>query len=190
MAKVGYKRVSTVDQKTDRQLDGMNFDKMFEDKVSGKDTNRPALQTMLEYLREGDELYVHSLDRLGRNTADLIELMNRLKEMGVTVHFHKQGLTFKPDTSNPMNELMFTMLAAFSQFERELMLERQREGIAKAKEEGKYKGRPLSDGIDREGIYNARKQGMSYRKIAEQFGVALSTVQRILRETDMGVRTY
>ena len=134
MQKVAYKRVSTVEQKTDRQLDGMTFDKVFEDKVSGKDINRPALQEMLEYVREGDELYIHSLDRLGRNTADLIELMNQLRAKGVTVKFVKQGLEFKPDTSNPMTDLMFTMLAAFSQFERELMLERQREGIAKAKE--------------------------------------------------------
>lgn len=189
MAKVAYKRVSTAEQKTARQLDGTTFDKVFEDKVSGKDTNRPALQAMLDYIREGDELYVHSLDRLGRNTADLIELMNKLRAKGVTVVFDKQGLTFKPDASNPINDLMFTMLAAFSQFERELMLERQREGIAKAKEEGKYKGRPLSDGVNREGIYNARKQGMSYRKIAEEFGVALSTVQRVIRESDIGART-
>src|SRR5690606_12682400 len=97
------------DQNTARQLDGMTFDKVFEDKVSGKDIKRPALQAMLEYVRAGDELYVHSLDRLGRNTADLIELINTLKEKGVTVIFDKQGLMFKPDASNPMNDLMFTM---------------------------------------------------------------------------------
>lgn len=190
MAKVGYKRVSTVEQKTDRQLDGMKLDKVFEDKVSGKDTNRPALQVMLEYLREGDELYVHSLDRLGRNTADLLELINRFKDMGVTVHFTKQGLDFKPDSNNIADKLMFTMLAAFSEFERELLLERQREGIARAKAEGKYKGRPMSEAVDRQGIYNARKQGMSFRKIADQFNVALSTVQRVLSETDIGVQTH
>lgn len=180
MAKVAYKRVSTVEQKTDRQLDGMTFDKVFEDKVSGKDTNRPALQAMLEYLREGDELYVHSLDRLGRNTADLLELINRLKEMGITVHFDKQGLTFKSDSNNFADKLMFTMLAAFSEFERELMLERQREGIAKAKAEGKYKGRPAT--VDKEAIFKEWKQGKSYRKVAKEFNVALSTVQRAVDE--------
>lgn len=184
MAKVAYKRVSTVEQKTNRQLDGMTFDKVFEDKVSGKDTNRPALQAMLEYLREGDELYVHSLDRLGRNTADLLELISRLKDMGVTVHFTQQSLDFKPDTSNKMNDLMFTMLAAFSQFERELMLERQREGIARAKEEGKYKGRPLSKTVDREGILKALQEGMSFRNVAKQFEVSLSTVQRVLSASE------
>ncbi|MEG3541388.1 recombinase family protein, partial [Acinetobacter radioresistens] len=98
MSKVAYKRVSTADQNTARQLDSMTFDKVFEDKISGKDVNRPALQAMLEYVRDGDELYVHSLDRLGRNTADLIELVNKLKDKGVTIIFEKQGLKFKPDT--------------------------------------------------------------------------------------------
>ena len=105
MSKVAYKRVSTADQNTARQLDSMTFDKVFEDKISGKDVNRPALQAMLEYVRDGDELYVHSLDRLGRNTADLIELVNKLKDKGVTIIFEKQGLKFKPDTSNPMNTI-------------------------------------------------------------------------------------
>jgi DNA invertase Pin-like site-specific DNA recombinase len=178
MAKVAYKRVSTVEQKTERQLDGLSFDRVFEDKVSGKDINRPELSAMLDYIREGDELYIHSLDRLGRNTTDLINLMNILREKGVTVIFNKQGLTFKPDASNPMNELMFTMLAAFSQFERELMLERQREGITKAKAEGKYKGRPAT--VDKEAIIKARAEGKSFRAIAKECKVALSTVQRVL----------
>lgn len=179
MAKFAYRRVSTTDQKTDRQLDGMTFDEEFEDKVSGKDVNRPALQEMLRYIRKGDELYVHSLDRLGRNTADLIALMNQLKEKGVTVIFVKNKMTFSPDTSNPMNDLMFTMLAAFSQFERELMLERQREGIAKAKDEGKYKGRPAT--VDKEAIVQALKDGKSFRKVAKEFEVSLSTVQRAVK---------
>ena len=178
MAKVAYKRVSTVEQKTERQLVGLSFDRVFEDKVSGKDIKRPELSAMLDYIREGDELYIHSLDRLGRNTTDLINLMNILRDKGVTVIFNKQGLTFKPDASNPMNELMFTMLAAFSQFERELMLERQREGIAKAKAEGKYKGRPAT--VDKEAIIKARADGKSFRAIAKECKVALSTVQRVL----------
>lgn len=180
MSKIAYKRVSTADQNTARQLDGMIFDKIFEDKVSGKDTNRPSLQAMLEYIREGDELYVHSLDRLGRNTADLIELINKLREKKVTVIFDKQGLIFKPETSNPMNDLMFTMLAAFSQFERELMLERQKEGIAKAKAEGKYKGRIKK--IDDTAIKIAmNKEGASFRSVARELGISLSTVQRAMK---------
>lgn len=181
MAKVAYKRVSSIGQNTERQLDGMIFDKVFEDKVSGKDTKRPALQAMLEYIREGDELYIHSLDRLGRNTADLIELMNQLKAKGVTVIFIKNKMTFSPDTSNAMNDLMFTMLAAFSQFERELILERQREGIAKAKEAGKYKGR--SKTIDNETIRKTvTQEGLSYRKTAKKLEISLSTVQRAMKE--------
>ncbi|MDY6449901.1 recombinase family protein [Acinetobacter faecalis] len=104
--------------------------------------------------------------------------MNILREKGVTVIFNKQGLIFKPDSSNPINELMFTMLVAFSQFERELMLERQREGIAKAKAEGKYKGRPAT--VDKKAMIKARAEGKSFRAIAKECKVALSTVQRVL----------
>lgn len=179
MTKVAYKRVSTADQNTSRQLEGMIFDKVFEDKVSGKDTNRPELIAMLDYVRSGDELYIHSLDRLGRNTSDLIQLMNQLKDKGVTVVFDKNQMTFSPDSNNPMNTLMFTMLSAFSQFERDLMLERQREGIAIAKAEGKYKGR--SKAINDDDIRDKVAEGLSYRKTASELGVSLSTVQRAMK---------
>lgn len=179
MAKVAYKRVSTTDQNTARQLEGMTFDKVFEDRVSGKDINRPELSAMLDYVRDGDELYVHSLDRLGRNTSDLIEVMDTLKSKGVTVIFDKNKMIFSPDTSNSMNNLMFTMLSAFSQFERELMLERQREGIAIAKAKGKYKGKAKT--IDTEQIKSEIAQGLSYRKVAEKLGISLSTVQRAIK---------
>lgn len=179
MVTVAYKRVSTLDQSTARQLEGMTFDKVYEDKVSGKDVNRPQLQAMLEYIRAGDTLHVHSLDRLGRNTKDLIEIMDILKAKGVTVVFHKNNMTFSPDTSNPMNDLMFTMLSAFSQFERDLMLERQKEGIAIAKAEGKYKGRTkqINDELIKDKIAN----GLSYRAVAKELGVSLSTVQRAMK---------
>jgi len=180
MAKVAYKRVSTADQNTARQLEGMTFDKVFEDKVSGKDTNRPELLAMLDYVRDGDELYVHSLDRLGRNTSDLIQLMEQLKTKGVTVVFDKSKMTFSPDTSNPMNNLMFTMLSAFSQFERDLMLERQREGIAIAKAEGKYKGKAKK--INDDEIRDKIAQGLSYRKVADELDISLSTVQRAMKK--------
>lgn len=179
MMTVAYKRVSTLDQSTARQLEGMTFDKVYEDKVSGKDVNRPQLQEMLDYIRAGDTLHVHSLDRLGRNTKDLIEIMDKLKAKGVTVIFHKNNMTFSPDTSNPMNDLMFTMLSAFSQFERDLMLERQKEGIAIAKAEGKYKGRTkqINDELIKDKIAN----GLSYRAVAKELGVSLSTVQRAMK---------
>lgn len=182
MAKVAYKRVSTTDQNTARQLEGMTFDKVFEDRVSGKDTNRPELLAMLDYVRDGDELYVHSLDRLGRNTSDLIQLMEQLKNKGVTVIFEKNKMTFEPDTSNLMNNLMFTMLSAFSQFERELMLERQREGIAIAKAKGKYKGREKK--IDDAAIIEAMNQEKSsFRKVALELGISVSTVQRAMNKS-------
>jgi len=179
MATVAYKRVSTLDQSTARQLEGMTFDKVYEDKVSGKDVNRPQLQAMLDYIRAGDTLHVHSLDRLGRNTKDLIEIMDKLKAKGVTVIFHKNNMTFSPDTSNPMNDLMFTMLSAFAQFERDLMLERQKEGIAIAKTQGKYKGRTkqVNDELIKEKIAN----GLSYRAVAKELGISLSTVQRAMK---------
>lgn len=182
MAKIAYKRVSTLDQNTARQLDGMTFDKVFEDKVSGKDTNRPELLAMLDYIRNGDELYVHSLDRLGRNTSDLIQLMDTLKTKGVTVIFDKNKMTFSTDESNSMNTLMFTMLSAFSQFERDLMLERQREGIAIAKAEGKYKGREKK--IDDAAIIEAMNQEKSsFRKVALELGISVSTVQRAMNKS-------
>lgn len=180
MAEVAYKRVSTAGQSTIRQLDGMNFDTIFEDKVSGKDTNRPQLQAMLDYIREGDTVHVHSLDRLGRNTADLMQLVEQLKSKGVTVHFHKEGMIFSAERNNPMHHLMFTMLSGFAQFERELIRERQREGIVIARAENKYLGRKKT--IDDDAIRTAMaKPDASYRKVAKELGISLSTVQRAMK---------
>lgn len=143
MNHVGYIRVSSVDQNTGRQLEGLSVDKIFTDKTSGKDTNRPALQACLEYLRDGDHLHVHSIDRLGRSLSDLTRLVEELTSRGVTVSFEKEHLTFLAGARDvdPMARLQFHMLAAFAQFERALIRERQREGIALAKQAGKYKGR-------------------------------------------------
>ena len=181
MATVAYKRVSTEIQNTERQLEGMAFDKEFEDKLSGKNKERPQLQAMIDYVRDGDIVYIHSLDRLGRNTKDLIEIMEALRTKGVTVVFHKQGLEFKPNTNNPMSDLMFNMLSAFAQFEREILLERQREGIAIAKEKGKYKGSKEKIN-NKDEIKQLVANGMSYRNIAEKLEISLSTVQRTMQE--------
>ena len=139
--RVGYIRVSTVEQNTERQLDGIALDKTFTDKASGKDAIRPALQAALAYVREGDTLYVHSLDRLGRNVDDLRRIVSDLTGRGVTVAFVKNSLTFTGDKRDPMATLMLTLLAAFAEFERSLLRERQAEGIAIAKARGVYKGR-------------------------------------------------
>lgn len=149
---IGYKRVSTVIQNTERQLDGVETDKVFEDKLSGKDTNRPALQAMLEYAREHDTVVVHSLDRLGRNLDDLRAIVKGLVARGVTVKFVKEGLVFSADISNHFSELMLNMLASFAEFERAIIKERQKEGVQIAKLNGVYKG---------------RKQEMTPERIAE-----------------------
>lgn len=179
MATVAYKRVSTEIQNTERQLEGLAFDKEFEDKLSGKNKERPQLQAMIDYVRDGDIVYIHSLDRLGRNTKDLIEIMETLRTKGVTVIFHKQGLEFKPNTNNPMNDLMFNMLSAFAQFEREILLERQKEGIAIAKAKGNYKG--SKEKINKDEIKQLVADGMSYRNIAKKLEISLSTIQRTMK---------
>ncbi len=176
MAKVAYIRVSTVDQNTERQLDGLKFDKTFEDKCSGKDTNRTQLQDLLEYVRKGDEVHVHDISRMARNLEDLIGLVKRLNSQGVTVCFHKENLTFTGE-QNPMQELMLNVMGAVYQFERSMLLERQREGILKAKQAGKYKGRPQA--IDREKVTLLLENGVSIRKTATELGISASTVQRI-----------
>lgn len=145
---VGYIRVSSIDQNTVRQLDGVSLDKTFTEKMSGKDTQRPLLQECLAYIRSGDTLHVHSIDRLARNAKDLLNLTEQVISKGVSLKFHKNNLTFSPDIKDHMAKLQLTMLAAFAEFERELIKERQREGIAIAKAEGKYsKRRKITDEI-------------------------------------------
>ena len=128
MATVGYIRVSSVDQNTERQLDGVALDKVFEDKCSGKDTQRPALQQMLDYVRDGDQIIVHDISRLARNLEDLLGLVKNLTAKGVAVRFNKENLLFTGEAS-PMQELMLSMLGAVYQFERSMILERQREAV-------------------------------------------------------------
>lgn len=176
MAHIGYKRVSTLAQSTERQLHGIELDKVFEEKTSAKDINRPVLQAMLQYIREGDTLHVHSLDRLCRNTLDTLQLVQELNAKGISVHFHKEGLIAGTDDS-AMSRMMLTIFAAVAQAERETMLERQREAAAvNPVKRGKGKD------VDRDGIKEALKAGGSIAKVAAQFNVGKSTVQRIKAE--------
>ena len=138
---VGYMRVSTVDQKTVRQLEGLTLNKKFTDHASGKDTARPQLQNLVNYVRDGDTVVVHSMDRLARNVDDLRRLVSDFTDRGVHVRFVREALTFTGEDS-PMANLLLSMLGAVAQFERDLIQERQREGIAIAKQRGAYKGRP------------------------------------------------
>jgi DNA invertase Pin-like site-specific DNA recombinase len=140
-----YIRVSTVQQNTDRQLLNIDCDREYLEKLSGKDMNRPELQNMLNNLRKGDLVNCHELSRLARNTKDLLSIVDKIISIGASIKFHKENLTFDGSkTDDAFQTLMLTMLGAISTFERDLMLERQREGIAIAKQKGKYKGRPSS----------------------------------------------
>ena len=136
-----YKRVSTIDQNLDRQLHGLKFDREYVEKVSGKDINRPELKSLLLNIREGDVVHIHEMSRLARNTKDLLEIVEQIVESGGTIKFHKENLEFKSGKKNPFQDLMLNLLSSIAQFERDLLLERQREGIAIAKTKGKYKGR-------------------------------------------------
>ena len=138
--RVGYVRVSTVDQNTVRQLDGIEVERIFTDTASGKDTARPKLDELLAFVRDGDTVIVHSMDRLARNLDDLRRLVRTLTGKGVRVEFVKESLTFTGEDS-PMATLLLSVMGAFAEFERALILERQREGIAAAKQRGVYTGR-------------------------------------------------
>ena len=137
---IGYKRVSSVDQSEVRQLNGLTLSKTFTDKASGKDVKRPQLQAALEFCREGDTLVVHSMDRLARNLDDLRKIVIGLTGRGVNVRFVKENLEFT-GADSPMANLLLSVMGAFAQFERDLIRERQREGIAIAKKAGVYRGR-------------------------------------------------
>ena len=142
--KVGYIRVSSIEQNTESQnvmLDKIGMDKIFEEKISGKNTDRPQLQAMLEYVREGDTVYVKDLSRLARNTKDLLDIVEYLTNKGVSLKSLKESI----DTSTNFGKLMITFLAAIYEFERANLLERQKNGIAVAKQKGKYKGRKKVD---------------------------------------------
>jgi len=136
-----YRRVSTTDQKTDRQLPDQFADREFEDKLSGKDLIRPQLNAMLQTLRAGDLIHVHELSRLGRSLKDLLEIVGTVIDAGASIIFHKENMRFEPNKSDPFQTLMFNLLGSFAEFERSCINQRQKEGIAIAKAAGKYKGK-------------------------------------------------
>lgn len=184
MASIGYIRVSTADQETGRQLDKVVLDKIFEEKISSSTPNRPILTECLNYLREGDIFYVHSIDRLARNLIELQGIVSSLVDKGVEVHFYTENLTFSKGSS-PIQELMLQVLGAFAQFERTLIIERQREGINNAKRQGKYIGRPkkLSD-EDKRLIVQMHKDGCTPSLIAEKFDVCPSSVYKTIKRNN------
>lgn len=175
---VAYIRVSTIEQNEARQLEAMkdkNIEKYFTEKVSAKNTNRPKLQEMLDFVREGDTIYIHDFSRLARSTEDLLNIVNQLNDKGVHLVSNKENL----DTSTPTGKLLLTMIGAIAQFERENLLERQREGIKIAKEQGKFKGgQPKA--IDKE-LFEKLKEQYNRREInkvqfAKQLNVSRPTL--------------
>ena len=178
--RVGYVRVSSVDQKTDRQLEGVSVEKTFIDKASGKDRHREQLEAMMSYVRSGDTVVVHSMDRLARNLPDLLAIVQALVEKDVEVEFHKENLKFSGE-NNPMSYLMLSIMGAVAQFERALINERQREGIALARKKGLYKGRSqvLSDDQQKE-LSELVRKGFPKTTIAKKMGIHRNTVYRYM----------
>lgn len=178
-----YVRVSTIQQKTERQLLDISCDREYLDKLSGKDKNRPQLQAMLDNLRAGDIVNIHELSRLGRNTKDLLNLVDQIISIGAIVHFHKENLIFDGSKkTDPFQQLMLGMLSAISQFERDLMLERQREGIAIAQAKGKYKGRKSNFSYDT--IAKIKEQfTMSKNKaeLAREYGISRGYLYELVK---------
>lgn len=184
--KVGYVRVSTAEQNPARQeelMKSFGVDKLFSEKISGKDTNRPQFKEMLSFLREGDTLYVESFSRLSRSTRDLLDTVNTLNEKGVSLVSDKE----KIDTTTPQGRLVMTVFAAIYEFERENTLQRQREGIEIAKRDGKYKGRKPIEVTDKF-VKIARKWEageMQLKEAVAESGVSQSTFFRKCKELDI-----
>lgn len=178
--RIGYVRVSSEDQNPDRQLDGENLDRIFADKISGKSIDRPALSECLSYIRSGDTLVVHSMDRLARNLDDLRSIVKSLTDKQIRVQFIKESLTFTGEDS-PMSTLLLSVMGAFAEFERSLIRERQREGIEIAKKNGKYKGRKKS--LSEEQICKIKEldaSGVPKAKIARDYKVSRQTIYGLL----------
>ncbi len=174
--RIGYVRVSSVEQNTDRQLEGLELARTFTDKASGKDTQRPELEQLLKFVREGDTVVVHSMDRLARNLDDLRRLVADLTKRGVKIQFVKESLTFTGEDS-PMSNLLLSVMGAFAEFERALIRERQREGVALAKQRGAYKGRKKTlSPQDVATVKNRIAAGETKAKVARDLGLSRETL--------------
>jgi DNA invertase Pin-like site-specific DNA recombinase len=175
--KVGYRRVSTIDQNLDRQDLG-DVERIFEEKVSGKDTARAALREMIAFVRDGDEVIVYSIDRLARDLRDLQSIIQTLNDKGVCVSFLSERLSFTGKADDAFSRLQLQMMGAFAEFERNIIRKRQAEGIAKAKTRGVYKGRIKQ--VDDQKIVHLKQQGHKVSEIASTLGVSRMSVYRAL----------
>ena len=182
--RIGYVRVSSFDQNPERQLEHVQVDKVFADKASGKDMRRPQLDALLAFMREGDTVVVHSMDRLARNLDDLRRLVHSLTQRGVRIEFVKESLSFTGEDS-PMANLMLSVMGAFAEFERALIRERQREGISLAKQRGAYRGRKKALAPDR--VLELRRRAAAGEKkapLAREFGISRETLYQYLKTND------
>lgn len=178
--KVGYIRVSTSTQNTERQLKDLAIDKVFIDKMTGSTKDRPALKELLSYIRKEDVVYVHSLDRLARNLRDLLKIIDEILQKEASIIFIKERLEFNSTSNSNISKLMLSMLGAFAEFERNIILERQREGIAIAKLKGVYKGRkPLSEEIQLK-IKEMYSNDISITKIAKKLKISRATIYKYI----------
>ena len=181
--RLGYIRVSSTDQNTDRQLEGVELDERFEDKCSGKDRERPALQALLKHARKGDSVHVHEMSRLARNLTDLLNLVKELTGRGIVVEFVKERLVFTGE-SDSVGMLMLQIMGAVSQFERATILERQREGIRIAQAKGTYRGRKAA--LSQARATELRKRaaaGEVKAQLAKEFGVTRQTLYAYLAKS-------
>src|SRR5450755_1204704 len=179
--RIGYIRVSSLDQHEDRQLEGIEVARTFIDKASGKDAKRPQLELLMSFVRLGDTVVVHSMDRLARNLDDLRRIVQTLTSKGVQIEFVKEHLCFTGEDS-PMANLMLSVMGAFAEFERALIHERQREGIALAKQRGAYRGRKKS--LSEAAIIELRQRltaGVSKAQVAREFGISRETLYKYVR---------
>jgi DNA invertase Pin-like site-specific DNA recombinase len=177
MSVIGYRRVSSTDQRLDRQELGADVARVFEEKLSGKDRDRPELAACLSYLRDGDTLRCHSVDRLGRSLADLLAVVAEVLAKGASVEFVKEGLTFDPHTNDPYKRMQLQLLATFAEFERSIIAARRDEGIALAKERGVYKGRRPALSPDEVRSARERRQlGVPLARLTRDHKVAKSTM--------------
>jgi DNA invertase Pin-like site-specific DNA recombinase len=180
--RIGYIRVSSFDQNPQRQLENIPVDRVFTDKASGKNTRRPQLEALLVFAREGDTVIVHSMDRLARNLDDLRQIMQKLTGRGIRIEFVKESLTFTGEAS-PMANLMLSVMGAFAEFERALLRERQREGIALARQRGVYRGR--NKALSAEQITEIRNRvgaGEAKPHVAREFGICRDTLYQYLQD--------
>ena len=179
---IAYIRVSTIEQNEQRQIDAMkkyDIDKWFVEKVSAKDTNRPKLKEMLDFAREGDTIHIHDFSRLARSTKDLLDIVELLNSKGITLISNKENI----DSSTPTGKLMLTMIGAINEFERTNLLERQREGIAIAKRDGKYKGRKAVSIPDFDKHYQRYiSREISKSELAKELNISRPTLDKLIKD--------